>query len=146
MNKSYIYAIGNINTLKTNNILKLLTYSILGLPLFFSIFIIENNQIHIFASKEFNNTTSPEVTSEIILSDPNGTELVQMSGEFHCPELPEGGCAPPSNPSDLLAYILTMNITMKDANDTEIINFENIPVKCTHTVEAAEPTTRCVQG
>ncbi|HEU5120467.1 MAG TPA: hypothetical protein VFT71_05730 [Candidatus Nitrosocosmicus sp.] len=109
---------------------KLKIQSILGLSLLLSTFVIGSGYIHALASSESGNATGIAGTTEIIIRDVNGTQLVQMSGDFPCTQTPEGGCVDVEpHPWDLVEHnIHNMNVsvTIKDLNGTEIITFENM--------------------
>jgi hypothetical protein len=127
-------------------------YSILGLPIFLSVFNIGNEQTQIVAVSDPGNTTSTARTTEISISDINGTNLLTsyVIGPI-CWETPEGGkgCEPApgiGNYELLFTAPLNINITMKASNGTEIISFENIQVKCAPSAGNTDPVAHCVQN
>jgi hypothetical protein len=63
---------------------RLLIFSILGLPVLLSAFLLGNGQIQAFATPEAGNTTEIAGTTEITIEDMNGTEVFisELGGSF----------------------------------------------------------------
>jgi hypothetical protein len=73
----------------------LVIYSILGLPVLLSAFLVGNGQIQAFATPEAGNTTEIAGTTEITIEDMNGTEVFisELGGPFLLANA--GGWVPP---------------------------------------------------
>jgi hypothetical protein len=125
-------------------------YSVLGLLVLLSGFLVGNGQIQTFASSEAGNTTGIAGTTEITIADMNGTELFtsDLEGQLTCWIIVEEDWSETCDiewgpgPGALLDVIM-MNVTMTDMNGTEFIRFENITVDC--SLSDGTQLTHCVQ-
>jgi hypothetical protein len=129
-------------------ILKLMMFSILGLPILLSTFSIGNEQNQIFAISKDGNTTDITEKPEITISDINGTKLLVSEIE---PEPcwitiePDGTltCGPWPDFTALHDTTLVMNMTMIGPNGQEI-TFKDIQIKCVPSAEPTKFSTYCV--
>lgn len=131
--------------MKPNTFTRCLTHSILSLSLFLSAFMVGYGQTQIFAGSEENVTSNPG-TTEILLSDLNGTKVFTSSlrGEIPCYYGMDGECYPNWDPPHL-QMMLMMNVTMKDPNGTEVISFDNIQLECDPPLGSQDEEIRCIQ-
>jgi hypothetical protein len=128
-----------------HNFTKNKIYLILCIPLFISLFVIGYEQTQVYASSADNVTSNPG-TTEIILSDLNGTKVFtsNLRGDIPCYYGMDGECYPNWDPPHLQMFLM-MNVTMEDPNGTQVISFENIQLECNPPLGSPGAEAHCVQ-